>query len=99
MDPTLITATGTFIVAVGGATGGAVAFFIKRADRRREANEALVIAHLTSELAQRDQEIARLKELAASRESDGMNWWGQLKALGVEPNPRTWTPLPKDDDD
>lgn len=99
MDPTIITAAGTFIVAVGGATGGAVAFFIKRADRRREANEAQLITHLTKELAQRDRQIEHLKSVIAVRERDGMKWWGQLKALGVEPNPTEWTPLPKDDDD
>lgn len=99
MDPTLITAAGTFIVAVGGAAGGAIAFFIKRADKRREANEAQLIAHLTKELAQRDRQIERLKEVVGLRERDGMKWWGQLQAANITPNPAEWTPLPKDDDD
>ena len=99
MDPTTITAAGTFIVAVGGAVGGAVAFFIRRADVRRKENEAQVIAHLTQELEKKDRQIARLKDVAESRERDGMTWWGQLKALGVEPVPANWTQLPKDDDD
>lgn len=90
MDPTFITAAGTFIVAVGGATGGAVAFFIKRADKRREENEARLLAHLTKELAY-------WKEVAAIRQKDATAWREQLIANDITPTPADWTPLPTEE--
>lgn len=95
MDPATITAAGTFLVAAGGAVGTAVAFFIKRADRRREANEALLIAHLTEELRQRDAELRQERKLRELREKDGLRWWRQLVAAGETPEPAEWTPLPE----
>ena len=99
MDPTFITAASGFIVAVGGAIGGAVAFFIRRSDVRRKENRAELIAHLQAELAAERRKTARLEAVVDSREADGMKWWGQIKALGIEPVPATWTPLPKDKND
>lgn len=90
MDPTFITAAGTFIVAVGGATGGAVAFFIKRADKRREENEARLLTHLTKELAY-------WKEVAAIRQRDATAWREQLIANDIDPIPAAWSPLPTEE--
>jgi len=99
VDPATITAAGTFIVTVGGAIGGVVAFFLRRSDVSRKENDTQVIALLTQELEKKDRQIVRLNEVVEARERDGMTWWGQLKALGVEPVPANWTQLPKDDDD
>ena len=99
MDPTLITAVSTFIVGVGGAIGAAAAFFIRRSDTRRKENRDQLIAHLQAELAAERRKTARLETALEYREADGMKWWGQIKALGVEPVPANWTPLPKDKDD
>lgn len=98
-DPALITAASTFIVGVGGAIGAVVAFFIRRADTRRKENRDQLIAHLQAELAAERKKTARLETLLDLRESDGMKWWGQIKALGAEPVPENWTPLPKDKDE
>ena len=90
IDPTLITAAGTFIVAVGGAAGAAVAFFIKRADKRREENEARLLTHLTKELAY-------WKQVAAIRLRDATAWREQLIANDITPTPADWTPLPTEE--
>ena len=96
MDPTTITATSTAIIGLGTAAAGAFAFFIKRADKRREANEAELIAHLKAELLERDRQLKDVNRLLEQREADGMAWWGQLKAAGIEPVPTAWTPVLKE---
>lgn len=90
MDPTVITAAGTFIVAVGGAVGAAVAFFIRRADVQRKENEAQLIAHLTKELAY-------WKAVAATRLRDATSWREQLIAHDIDPVPAEWSPLPTEE--
>lgn len=90
MDPTFITATSTFIVAVGGAIGAAVAFFIRRADVRRKENEAQLIAHLTKELTY-------WKAVAAIRLRDATSWREQLIAHDIDPVPAEWSPLPTEE--
>lgn len=93
MDPTFITAlTGLFV-----ASGGAVGFFIKRADARRQANESALIAHLRKELESKAAEIKRLRESVEIRTQDGTAWREQLIENDIDPKPRTWTPLPKED--
>ena len=93
MDPTFITAlTGLFV-----ASGGAVGFFIKRADTRRQANEAALIAHLKAELEKERARAARLAEIVEIRTMDGTSWREQLIANDIKPKPEHWTPLPKED--
>lgn len=96
MDPSLITALSTLVLSIGGAVGGGAAFLIKRADRRREAREALLITHLTNELQARDKEIRELKKLVSIREQDGMRWLVQLHAHNVTPDPPHWTQPPEE---
>lgn len=93
MDPTFITAlTGLFV-----ASGTAVGFFIKRADTRRQANEAALIAHLKAEVAKAEARAARLAEIVEIRTADGTSWREQLIANDIKPKPEHWTPLPKED--
>lgn len=93
MDPTFITAlTGLFV-----ASGGAVGFFIKRADTRRQANEAALIAHLQKELEKKSAELKRLNDIVEIRTQDGTRWREQLIKNDIKPEPEHWTPLPKED--
>lgn len=101
MDATSITAlTGLFV-----ALGGGVGFLIKRADTRRQANEVLLIAHLTTELAKKEAELVRkeqtIKYLRAAYDichQDGAAWREQLIANDVTPMPERWSPLPPQED-
>ncbi|MFJ7748720.1 hypothetical protein ACIQXM_02045 [Arthrobacter sp. NPDC097144] len=93
MDPTFLTAlTGLFVAA-----GTGIGFLIKRADTRRQANEALLIAHLQKELAKKDKEIGRLKDAVDIRTQDGTSWREQLLEHDIKPKPEHWTPLPKEE--
>lgn len=98
MDATSITALTGLLVALGGAVG----FFIKRADARRQANEVQLIAHLTKELAKKEAELAAkeatIRYLRAAYDichQDGAAWREQLIANDILPHPERWTPLPK----
>lgn len=93
MDPTFITAlTGLFV-----ASGGAVGFFIKRADTRRQTNEAALITHLKAELERERLKNALLSESLSIRTADGESWRDQLLEHDIKPIPERWTPLPKED--
>ena len=93
VDPTFLTAlTGLFV-----ASGGAVGFFIKRADTRRQTNEAALIAHLTKELERERARSALLAESLEIRTADGEGWRDQLLEHDIKPIPERWTPLPKED--
>lgn len=98
MDATSITALTGLLVAIGGGVG----FLIKRADTRRQANEALLIAHLTKELAKKEAELlqkeATIRYLRTAYDichQDASAWREQLIANDITPFPDRWSPLPR----
>lgn len=95
MDAGVITATTGFIgavVALLTAAGGALAFFIRRADKKRESGEALMLEHLKGELRKAHRALA-------IRTRDGNAWRDQLLRNDLEPEPAEWSPLPDERDD
>lgn len=95
MDAGVITATTGFvgaIVALLGALGGGLAFLIRRADKKRETGEALMLEHLKAELRKAHRALA-------IRTRDGNAWRDQLLRNDIEPEPAEWSPLPDERDD
>ena len=101
MDPqgvAAITATTGFIgavVALLGALGGGIAFLIRRADKKRETGETLMIEHIKIQLRNALKENRWLQEVADIRFIDGNQWREQLLRADIDPKPADWTPLPK----
>lgn len=98
MDANSIAALTGLLVAIGGGVG----FLIKRADTRRQANEALVIAHLTKELAKKEAELIQkeltiryLRRIYDICHQDATAWREQLIANDINPEPAQWSPLPQ----
>lgn len=89
----------TAVVPLLAAIGGGMAFLINRADKRRESNEALLIAHLNQQLAKKDKEIRQLRRENRVLRADGTSWREQLIANDISPRPEHWTEIPEDPDD
>lgn len=105
MDSGLITA----ITALLTAAGAAVGFFIRRADKRRETNEALLIENLRTQLAEAKAtaavQIAEAKKEARRwklawqlADADAAAYREQLIVNDIPPEPAHRTPLPEEDE-
>jgi hypothetical protein len=97
VDPQLITASTGFIgavVALLGALGGGIAFLIRRADKKRETGETLMIEHIKTQLRNALRENRWLQEVADLRFKDGNDWREQLLRADLDPKPGNWTALP-----
>lgn len=100
MDPqgvAAVTATTTLIgalVAALTAAGTAIAFFIKRADKKRETGEALMLNNLKGQI--RDlKALSRWKDqIIQLQQRDGTAWREQLLRNDIEPAPPEWTQWP-----
>lgn len=94
MDSGLITA----ITALLTATGAGVGFFIRRADRRRESNEALLIENLRAQLLEAKKEARRWKRAWGLADADAAAYREQLIEHDIPPEPAHRTPLPEEDE-
>lgn len=100
MDSQLITASTGFIgaiVALLGALGGGIAFLIRRADKKRETGETLMVEHFKEQLRKAEAEIRWLKRLAHARLLNGTAWREQLLRHDLDPEPAEWTDVPEEE--
>lgn len=98
MDSELITASTGFIgavVALLGALGGGIAFLIRRADKKRETGETLMVEHFKEQLKKAEAEIRHLKRVAHARLVNGTAWREQLLRNDIDPEPKEWTEVPE----
>jgi hypothetical protein len=98
VDLEVITASTAFIgavVALLTAVGGGIAFLIKRADKRRESGETLMVEHFKEQLRKAESEIRWLKRLAHARLVNGTAWREQLIHHHIDPEPAEWTEVPE----
>jgi hypothetical protein len=82
------------IVTLLACMGGGIAFLIRRADKKRELGEGLLLEHLKTQLANALAENRWLQAVADLRYIDGNRWREQLLRSDQDPNPEDWTPLP-----
>lgn len=100
MDPqgvAALTATTGLIgalVAALTALGGGIAFLIRRADKKRETGEALMLNNLKGQI--RDlKALSRWKDqIIQLQQRDGTAWREQLLRNDIEPEPPEWTEWP-----
>jgi uncharacterized coiled-coil protein SlyX len=88
----LLTAIGGFL----GIVGGGVAWLVNRADKRREQNEANVIATLKETIAELKATIAALRRKIHLLRRTAGKWREQLIAHDIDPDPVDW---PEDPDE
>lgn len=101
MDAEVITASTGFIgsvVALLGALGGGIAFFIRRADKKREEGESSMLTHYREQLAKTERKIAWLEMALAIKTEDGTAWREQLIENEIKPNPSKWSAIPPMED-
>jgi hypothetical protein len=81
-------------VALLGALGGGIAFLIRRADKKRETGEALMLNNLKGQI--RDlKALNRWKdEIIHLQQRDGTAWREQLLRNDIDPAPAEWTQWP-----
>jgi hypothetical protein len=94
VDSALITAISALITVMGGGAG----FIIRRADKRRESNEALLIDNLRAQVAKAEKEARRWKRAWALADNDAAAYREQLIQHDIPPLPPHRTPLPEDDE-
>lgn len=97
MDEGIITASTGLIgalVTLLTAIGGALAFFIRRADKKRELGEATLLEHIKTQLVNALAELRWTRDVADLRYADGNRWREQLLRADLDPKPEDWTPLP-----
>jgi hypothetical protein len=97
VDEGIITASTGLIGAVVTlltAIGGALAFFIRRADKKREQGEAILLEHIKTQLSNALAELRWLQDVVDLRYIDGNRWREQLLRSDLDPKPADWTPLP-----
>jgi hypothetical protein len=100
VDSELITASTAFIgavVALLTAVGGGIAFFINRADKKRETGETMMLAHLKEQLRKSELKNRWLEHALQIRIADGTAWREQLIHAHIEPLPAEWTELPQEE--
>ena len=97
MDSQIITAsTGLIgaVVALLGALGGGIAFLIRRADKKRETGELLLMNNLKSQLRDAKAKIRWLEQVNHLQQKDGTAWREQLLRHDIDPEPAEWTEWP-----
>jgi hypothetical protein len=94
VDSGLITAISALITVLGGGAG----FIIRRADKKRESNEALLIDNLRAQLAEAKREARRWKRSWELANNDATAYREQLIQHDIPPLPPHRTPLPEDDE-
>lgn len=94
MDSGLITALTGLLLAIGGGVG----FLIRRADKNREAREAMLIKNLEEQLKKSQLNERRLERINRMLRADATAWREQLIRNDIEPEPIHWTPAPEEDE-
>lgn len=97
MDSQLITAsTGLIgaVVALLGALGGGIAFLIRRADKKRETGEMLMLNNLKHQLREAKAQIRWKDQIIHLQQKDGTAWREQLLRHDIDPEPAEWTEWP-----
>lgn len=97
MEPGAVTATAALIGAAAtllGALGGGLAFLVNRADKRREAGEALMINNLKTQIRDAKALIRWKDQIIQLQQRDGTNWREQLIRANITPEPAEWTQWP-----
>jgi hypothetical protein len=87
----------TIITAIIGLIGTGLGFLIRRADRRREMRETMLIKHLEEQLVDERRENRRLRLINRILQADGTAWREQLIRNDIEPEPATWTKPPEEE--
>lgn len=87
----------TAITAALGALGTGVAWWVGRADKRREAAELTAMKLMTEQVARLEKEITRLQSqhkgderYASKVKASAGLWREQLIANGIDPVPAQW---------
>lgn len=93
MDAGMLTA----ITGALATLGGAVAWWVARADKRREAAEMTAVKLITEQVTRLETEIVRLRQQHRDDEryhskikASAGRWREQLIANGIEPIPEQW---------
>ncbi len=97
MDSQLITASTGFIgaiVALLGALGGGLAFLIRRADKKRETGETLMLNNLKAQIRDAKARIRWQDQVIQIQRKDGTAWREQLLRHDIDPEPAEWTEWP-----
>ncbi|AYN59015.1 hypothetical protein PBI_RYAN_23 [Arthrobacter phage Ryan] len=97
MDAGVITATTGFlgaVVALLGALGGGIAFLIRRADKKRETGEALMLNNLKGQIRDLKALVRWKDQIIQFQQKDGTAWREQLLRHDIEPEPAEWTEWP-----
>ena len=93
MDPSLITAATGLLLAIGGAVG----FFIRRSDKKRETTETIMIEHFKSELVKAERRVRFLERVNRALHAGVNTYREQLIRNDIEPDPR-YLKLPAEED-
>ncbi|MEZ2373129.1 hypothetical protein [Arthrobacter sp. RCC_34] len=96
MEPEGISGLVTALVGALTAGGGAVAFFVNRADKKREAGEGQVIATLRERVSELKAEVQSLLRKIHRMRRAGDKWREQLIENDIKPDPGEW---PEDPDE
>jgi len=85
---------GGFLVTV---VGGAIAWLVNRADKRRDAREAEVIQTLKDRVAELLKKVRWWERYADRRTRTGDKWREQLIENHIKPDPAEWPEDPADE--
>ncbi|WP_460994387.1 hypothetical protein, partial [Sinomonas soli] len=86
-------AAGGLLTAIGGllgVVGGGVAWMVNRADKRREQNEANVIATLKERIEELKAALRRAEQKVHALRRTAGRWREQLIAHNITPDPADW---------
>jgi cbb3-type cytochrome oxidase subunit 3 len=79
-----------------GVLGGGVVWWVNRADKKRDSQEAQVIQTLKDRIDELKKNVAALTRKLARRTRVGDRWREQLIEHQIKPDPAEW---PEDDDE
>jgi len=88
-----------WLVPLGGfltVIGGGIAWWVNRADKRRDSREAAVIQTLKDRIEELKMQLARVTRRLNQRTRAGDRWREQLVENHIKPDPDAW---PEDDDE
>jgi hypothetical protein len=83
---------GGFLTVIGGG----IAWWVNRADKRRDSREAAVIQTLKDRIEELKVQLARVTRRLNQRTRAGDRWREQLVENHIKPDPDAW---PEDDDE
>lgn len=92
MDLQWLAPLGGFLTVIGGG----IAWWVNRADKRRDSREAAVIQTLKDRIEELKVQLARVTRRLNQRTRAGDRWREQLVENHIKPDPDAW---PEDDDE